>query len=292
MPRQDTRGAIRTGASKFTRSALPSSLGREPIEPPAAGKAGVGDQDVHLARLLDQPLGRALLGEVADRRRGDRRREARRRDRRARRLARGQHQLPPRAASACGDRPAEAAGGPGEQHASCRRSPRPATYRPGQPARNPAGALRALADGSGRRIAAARIVGVAADVGAGSGARPGPCAPRACCRRARAATSRPPGWPTAPARLTDRPDRALQGLRVQAARLRPARRPRRAAAGDRDHPRRLRGARGHRRHRIRRHGGASATRSPRTGCSSSTSSAGPPPAAWRRSSVRPTSTTT
>ena len=97
-------------------------LHRERLEPARRRNPGVGDQDVHLAGLRGQP--RDLRGS-AERSAGERARVQLRGERleHDRPRATGERSAAaPRAASAAGDRLADAARGAGEQHAVSRRS--------------------------------------------------------------------------------------------------------------------------------------------------------------------------
>ncbi len=237
--------AIRTGDSRLTRSARPICSCVNPSRRPDAGQPGVGDQDVDLARCLEQPQRLALLGEVADngavavaRQRGGQLLELWR-------LARAQDQ---------GRRPSLRA--PRRSPARGRRS-RPVS-RAVLPFRSTGRNLDEPAHGGRRRPSLTRVIRrvLLAAVASICVAAPAHAAVL------EAEDVLPPG----PERLRldrrgrvghrlaapHRPGRALQLVRLQVADVRPAGDDGVPAAGRGDRPRRLRRPRDHRRERLRR----------------------------------------
>ena len=117
LTRATSSRAMRIGASRLTRSARPISLLRVVVEPARGRQRRVGDQDVDVAGRREQRSASALLGEVGDL---DPMAAARQRGGEAPRARRPLRELSTSVRAALGerlgDRPPEAAGGPGEQH--------------------------------------------------------------------------------------------------------------------------------------------------------------------------------
>ena len=110
LPREDA-----SGASRLTRSARVSSSGEKLSNASRAWQAGVRHQAVDLAGVGRQPLRGSLLGEVG---RSDPVLARQRLGQLSQRLglARAEHERGAALGECAGNRPPEAAGGPGEEN--------------------------------------------------------------------------------------------------------------------------------------------------------------------------------
>ncbi len=265
-----------SGDSRLTRSARSICSWVKPSSLPEAGQAGVGDEHVDVARLREQAAAPRPPRRGRRRSCGGRHRAATRRAPRAPpALARAEDQR--RAAFAASasaiarPRPPVAPVSSARLAAQLHRpeptdAPAHSRMSPGHPSAGAGGAAPGRWSSSPRCSRSSRRPPSRDAAGRG----------RAAARAERLRLDRRGRDGTGSPHLTDQIE-LFNELRLQAVRVRPAgRRPSRREPGVDDRPRLLRRPRDHRRQRRTTPGGASATRSRRTGCSSSSCSGARP----------------